>query len=277
MKKYFYIFILISLIFLSCKSNQDKKILARVNEKILYEDDIKKVIPKNVKDPDFFKQKYINDWIRKELMISHAEMNLSSNLDKFEDQIEDYRSSLLIYAFQQEMLDKNLDLEVKDSKIKEYYDQNKEEFKLSFNIFKGRFIVLDKSAPDINEIYNLYKSKEIDDLLKLEDYCNQFSKSYSLNDTIWKRFSLVSNSLSNIILDEEEFLKNNSYSVNEKDNLIYFIYINDYMIKNDLSPIEVVFDKIKDVILNKRKVKYLEDLENKIYNNALNNNEIKIY
>ena len=49
------------------------------------------------------------------------------------------------------------------------------------------------------------------------------------------------------------------------------------MIKNDLSPIEVVFDKIKDVILNKRKVKYLEDLENKIYNNALNNNEIKIY
>ena len=59
--------------------------------------------------------------------------------------------------------------------------------------------------------------------------------------------------------------------------MIYFIYINDYMIKNDLSPIEVVFDKIKDVILNKRKVKYLEDLENKIYNNALNNNEIKIY
>ena len=83
--------------------------------------------------------------------------------------------------------------------------------------------------------------------------------------------------MSNIIVDEEEFLKNNSYSVNEKDNLIYFIYINDYMIKNDLSPIEVVFDKIKDVILNKRKVKYLEDLENKIYNNALNNNEIKIY
>ena len=92
MKKYFYIFILITLFFLSCKSNQDKKILARVNEKILYEDDIKKVIPKNVKDPDFFKQKYINDWIRKELMISHAEMNLSSNLDKFEDQIEYYRS-----------------------------------------------------------------------------------------------------------------------------------------------------------------------------------------
>ena len=102
---------------MSCKSNQDKKILARVNEKILYEDDIKKVIPKNVKDPDFFK-KYINDWIRKELMISHAEMNLSSNLDKFEDQIEDYRSSLLIYAFQQEMLDKNLDLEVKIQRLK---------------------------------------------------------------------------------------------------------------------------------------------------------------
>ena len=59
--------------------------------------------------------------------------------------------------------------------------------------------------------------------------------------------------------------------------MIYFIHINDYMIKNDLSPIEVVLDKIKDVILNKRKVKYLEDLENKIYNNALNNNEIKKY
>lgn len=277
MKSFLHIFTLIAFIFLSCKSNQDKKILARVNEKILYEDDIKKIIPKNVKDPDFFKQKYINDWIRKELMVSHAEMNLSSNLDKYETQIEDYRSSLLIYAFQQEMLDKNLDLELKESKIKEYYDQNKKEFKLSFNIFKGRYIILDKSAPDIDLVYNLYNSKEIDDLLKLEDYCNQFSKNYSLNDSIWKRFSLVSNSLSNIIDDDEEFLKQHSYSVYEKDNLVYFIYIKDYMIKNDLSPIDVVSDKIKDVILNKRKVKYLQELENKIYNNALNNNEIKIY
>ena len=70
-----------------------------------------------------------------------------------------------------------------------YYDQNKKEFKLSFNIFKGRYIVLDKSAPDLDVVYNLYNSKEIDDLLKLEDYCNQFSKNYSLNS--WDNFLIT--------------------------------------------------------------------------------------
>ena len=80
----------------------------------------------------------MNDWIRKELMISYAEMNLSMDLLKYEKQIEDYRASLLIYAYQQELLNQNFDTVIALSEIEDYYEQYKEEFRLSKNIFKGR-------------------------------------------------------------------------------------------------------------------------------------------
>ena len=98
----------------------------------------------------YFVEKFINDWIRRQLLLSHAEINLSVDLVKYEKQVEDYRASLLIFAYQQELINQNLDSAISFSDINDYYDSYISEFDLSKNIFKGRFIIIDKLAPDIN-------------------------------------------------------------------------------------------------------------------------------
>ena len=80
---------------------------------------------------------FMNNWIRRELMISYAEMNLNTDLLRYEKQIEDYRASLLIYAYQQELLNQNFDTVIALSEIEDYYQKYKDEFKLSKNIFKS--------------------------------------------------------------------------------------------------------------------------------------------
>ena len=81
--------------FTSCFSNEEEDVIASVNEKKLYLSDIKLNMPNDLEDSSYFVDKFINDWIRKEVMLSEAEMNLNSNLDKYEKQIEDFISNVI--------------------------------------------------------------------------------------------------------------------------------------------------------------------------------------
>ena len=94
---------------ISCFNNDDQKVIASVYEKDLLLSEVIKEMPQTTEDSTFFVERYMNLWIRKQLMIYHAEINLSSDLLDYEKQITEYRSSLLIYAYQQELIKQNFD------------------------------------------------------------------------------------------------------------------------------------------------------------------------
>ena len=219
----------------------------------------------------------MNDWIRKELMLSHAEMNVSADLVKYEKQIEDYRASLLIYAYQKEILKQELDTVVSLNEIETYYNQHKDEFRLSKNIFKGRFLVIEKTAPNIDIVQDLYKSEKDNAIADLEDYCQQFAREYYLRDTNWQYFSVINNKLPNLIIDEGDFLERTNHMVWEDESMMYYLFVKDYQKTGTLSPLILEKSKIREVLLNKRKVKYLKKLEDDLYQEALSNKKIKIY
>ena len=261
----------------SCFNNNDKQIIASVNEKNLFLSEVTKEMPKEIEDSTFFIDQYMNLWIRKQLMIYHAEINLSSNLLDYETQISEYRSSLLIYAYQQELINQNFDTSISLSEVSQYYNKYKEDFKLFKNIFKGRYIVLDKSAPKLKSFEKWYKSENPKDVEKLADYCYQFAKEYYLTDTSWQYFSRINNKLPKFINEEEYFLENTKGIWFEDIQYRYYIYIKNYQIKGSVSPLTLEIEKIRNVLLNKNKIQYLKQLEDELYQNALDLKKIKIY
>tara|TARA_B110000459_G_scaffold20130_1_gene19362 strand:- start:528 stop:1364 length:837 start_codon:yes stop_codon:yes gene_type:complete len=261
----------------SCLNSDDKQIIASVNEKFLLLSEVLNEIPKATEDSTIFIERYINLWIRKQLMIHHAEINVSSDLINYEAQIAEYRSSLLIYAYQQELINQNFDTSISINEIFDYYNKYREEFKLVENIFKGRYIVVDKSAPKSNYLKKWYKSNKQDDLEELTDYCHQFAKEYSLADSSWQYFSNINNKLPKFITEEEYFLENTEGVWFEDKQYRYYIYINSYKIKGSISPLPFEREKIRNVLLNKNKIKYLKQLEDELYQNALALKKIKIY
>ena len=174
----------------SCFNNEKGRVIASVNENDLLLSQVLKEMPNQIEDSTFFVEKYMNDWVRKQLMIYHAEINLSSDIQNYEKQIEDYRASLLIYAYQQELINQNFDTSISYTQVESYYNQYKDEFKLSKNIFKGRFIVVEKSAPQLKNLNKWYKSDKESSILDLTDYCQQFAKEYYLKDNKWQFFSI---------------------------------------------------------------------------------------
>jgi hypothetical protein len=261
----------------SCFKSDNKQIIASVNEKDLLLSEVLKEMPKATEDSTFFIERYMNLWIRKQLMIYHSEINLSSDLLNYEAQIAEYRSSLLIYAYQQELINQNFDTSITSKEISDYYNQYREEFKLVKNIFMGRYIVVDKSAPKSKNLKKWYKSNKPDDIESLTDYCHQFAKEYYLSDSSWQYFSTINNNLPKFIAEEEYFLENTKGVWFEDQQYRHYIYIKNYQIKGSISPLALEREKIRNVLLNKNKIQYLKQLEDELYQNALALKKIKIY
>ena len=275
--KQLFVFLAVVLLLSSCFKNNEGRIIASVNEKDLMLEEVLEEMPIQIEDSSFFVERYMNDWIRKQLMIYHAEINLSSAIQNYEKQIKEYRASLLIYAYQQELINQNFDTSISLKQVTDYYNQYKDEFKLSKNIFKGRFIVVDRLAPKLINLNKWYKSDTESSLEDLNDYCQQFAKEYYLEDDKWQYFSIFNQKLPEYIIEESYFLENTKGVVFEDVNLRYYVFIKDYLINGSISPLELEQEKIKNVLLNKNKIEYLKQLEDELYQNGLALKKIKIY
>jgi hypothetical protein len=273
------IFILVAFLILAvaCFNDDNQKVIASVHKKDLLLSEVIKEMPQATEDSAFFVERYVNLWIRKQLMIYHAEINLSSDLLDYEKQITEYRSSLLIYAYQQELINQNFDTTISPQAVTDYYTQYHEKFKLEKNIFKGRYIVVDKSAPKLKLLSKWYKSDNIESVESLTDYCQQFAKEYYLEDSSWQYFTTINTKLPEVITEEEYFLQNTKGVWFENAQYRYYIYIKNYQIKGSISPLALEREKIRNVLVNKNKIQYLKQLEDDLCQNGLALGKIKIY
>ncbi len=256
-----------------------EKAIAKVYDVYLYPSDIEGIVPKGTSNEDslLLVQSYIENWVRQTLLIKQAEENVDIDLEKIEQQLENYKSSLLIYAYEQQLIAQKLDTIVTAAQIKSYYEANKENFELKKTILKASYIKLPKNAIRIDNAIKWFKSNKEKDKRELETYCMQFSPDYSLVDTSWLYYDQLSEVIPLDRLSESSVLQNNNYiQISDKD-FIYLVKVKTFMYKEDISPLEIEVDNIKNIIINKRKVEMIDKMENEVYKNARDNNDIEIF
>lgn len=256
-----------------------EKAIAKVYDVYLYPSDIEGIVPKGTSNEDslLLVQSYIENWVRQTLLIKQAEENVDIDLETIDQQLENYKSSLLIYAYEQQLIAQKLDTIVTAAQIKSYYEANKENFELKKTILKASYIKLPKNSIRIDNAIKWFKSNKEKDKRELETYCMQFSPDYSLVDTSWLYYDQLSEVIPLDRLSESSVLQNNNYiQISDKD-FIYLVKVKTFMYKEDISPLEIEVDNIKNIIINKRKVEMIDKMENEVYKNARDNNDIEIF
>jgi len=278
----FKILIFVLLVIAGCKSKDNeinKTPLAKVSDKYLYDVDIKELFTSNLSQEDSvtIAKNFINEWVKKQLLLKKAELNLTEENNDIEKQIEDYRSSLLIFKYKQELINQKLDTVVTDQEIENYYNEYSANFVLNHNIVKVLFLMISKEAPEIDKVKRWYKSNNEENLSRLEDYCYQYATKFDDFNNDWIPFNNLLLELPINIDDQERYLRYNKYVETEDPLYYYFVKINEHSLKSTIQPLEYAKLKIKSIILNKRKFTFIEELENTVYNDALNHNEFIIY
>ena len=277
----FLVLFLTIVLIVSCnKKPEEKKIpVAKVYDKYLYLSDIQHIFPEKVTKDDSLAlaKSYITTWIKTQLIVNKAELNLTADQLDINQQIDAYRSSLLIYKYEDQMIKDKLDTVVSDKEMEAYFDQNTASFVLEDNVVKALYIKIPKTAPDINNVKKWYKSDEHEDIKKLDSYCYNYAAKYDYFKDNWVKFENIQRELPNQIANDDEFLKKSQYIEQEDKGFYYFVYIKEHNSKGSIPLFIVVKSKIKDIIFNKRKIKFLSDLENKIYNDAQDHSNFAIY
>jgi hypothetical protein len=223
-------------------------------------------------------QRYINSWARKQLLINEAASNIDFNEAELERKILDYRYALMVYEFEKEYVQKEINLELTPQEIRTYYESNKDKFELKQNIIRGIYVKVPSQAPRLSQVKKWVQSDKPKDLEELKSYCLRFANAYSLEDSVWINFDeVIKGTPLTAITNKVEFLKQNKFVESTDDEFNYLIRIDEYRITDDISPLPFVEDQIRSIIINKRKVELAKNLEDRVFNEAVRKKDFEVY
>lgn len=281
--RYIWIIIII-LIGVSCSETSlvnKNRALAKVGSKVLMKREIPDLYKEGISEEDSIAlaNKFIENWIRKELLYKKAQENLSrSQQNEINYRIEESKASLSIYYYEQGLIRQKMNAAISEKEINDYYEANPNALKLKDNIVKALFIQVPASSPNIKDVKKWYKSDDDNDLNELESYCYQYAKKFDDFNEEWVSFNFLLKRFPKVITSNpERFLRYNKGIEVKDSSYYYFASIREYKLKSSVSPIEYVENQIKSVIFNQRKIKFINELENSLYNEAKTNSEFEIY
>lgn len=273
-------FILAVVMLTGCnRHDRNRVVLARVDNSFLYLDQVESSIPDGAKETDsiFAVRSFVDNWIRRQLLLNHAEENLRDMKPDFERQLQDYRNALLIYTYEQELVQQNLDTIVSVQELKDYYEKNKESFLLKENIVKVLYVRLYRNEPTINQFRRLMRSDEQNDRLKLAQLAKQNAANYYLDDEAWLFFNDLLKEIPIVTYNQEAFLTNNRFVEIQDSSYYYLINIKDFRVTDSYSPITLEQDRIRYTIINMRKAEIISNLQAELYDRALRKNRFETF
>jgi hypothetical protein len=278
--------LIVALLFLNIAcSNQDnkqqnQKIVAKVGNRNLTKQDLIGLVAlgSSKKDSASIVQRYIENWVNKQIMLQKAEKEIKLNQNEIDKKLTDYKNDLILYEFEKNYIQKNLDTTVKQEQIKNYYEENPANFELKQNIVKGVWAKVRKDNKEANNAIKELLIKAQYDPQKIKSELPKNSAQYKIFDENWIDIeSIIKDTPFHAITNRINFIQTNRFSENTDEEYTHFLLINAYKVTNQLSPIEFVKPRIINMLLNQRKIQLLKNMEKNIYEEAKKNKLFQIY
>ena len=116
---------LIPLLFKMCGSGDasDERVrLAKVGSNVIYLDEAVQGMPKGLsaKDSSAYVQQFLKNRVKELLIYDKAVKNIPQGKD-IDELVENYRRSLVIYAYQQQVLNEKMQNDITDTEVQVFY------------------------------------------------------------------------------------------------------------------------------------------------------------
>jgi hypothetical protein len=77
--------------------------------------------------------------------------------------------------------------------------------------------------------------------------------------------------------NQEEFLKNHRDVEVQDSSYIYIAHFKDFKIKESVSPLSYEKERVKNILLNKRKITLINKMHLDVYDQAVSKNDFEIF
>ena len=262
------------IIFTSCsyieqyiKEHESEGIIASIGNSHLYKEDIANLVPlgTNTTDSIAIIDAYIQRWATNILIYDNAMRNVS-NQAEINKMVEDYRRTITIHYYKQEMVNEKVKIPT-DKETIEFYENNKNLFLLKHPIAKGALI---KIPNNMKTDKIEHKFKNLKNIEEIEKYALQYAKDYQLFTEHWRQIDeIIDIKSSNLKINKPGYYEEKDSANNTLINIV------EYINQGEVAPIEMIMEEVRSTLYNQQKMKYLDNFNNEIYDYAVKHNKIK--
>ena len=259
---------------------EEDPVIASIDQQYLRKSDLELVKTSGLSQVDSANiiNRYIQSWVKKQLMIKEAAKTMAFDEAEINRKLLDYKYALMVYEFEKAYLEENLDKEVSNSDIEAYYEENSKNFSLKEIIVRINFLKMERNNNQNRNLERLLRLPEGQQKDAVSNIALQQAINYFLEDSTWVRIDdIVINTPLASNPNLVGLLRNEKLIMVEDERYKYYFRILDYKLQDQIPPLDFVKDEIIKILLNKKRVQLVEELQREIYNRALENNEFKIY
>ena len=273
------IYILLALV--SCQKQVEhggKTPLVQVGNSFLYWEDMKQSLPYGISGTDSteFVRKFVRKWIEEQVLYEKAEHNVRGD-ERVERMVADYRRTLVMNSYERELLQQKLPEELSEEELQKYYNENKQLFILEEPVMKGVFIKAPLASPGLKDLKRWYKEKSDESLEQLERYAFRNAVLYEYFYEYWVPVSELEGKM---IVDlsklNDDFEKQRDIEA-EDGEYCYLLHIDEYVMKGEVKPYDLARHEIVDLLVNNRKVEFMNRVKSDLYNQSIEMGRIKYY
>lgn len=270
--------LLFGLLVVGCQAPEpvDRR-LARVHNHVLYLSDLEGLFNENTSPEDSMAiiQTFRDRWIREALILHQAEQNKPENLD-IETLVNNYRESLLKNAYEQVVVEEELDSTIAPEELLAFYEKNKEQYELKTPIIRCFFLKLPLPIGDRDSVRVWWSNPNPKNLQKLEQYCVQNNGTFIFNDSLWTRLEEVAIELPKGSLTAENVAGKRDFQQRD-DKYQYFLKVFEVKNRKEIAPLAFIEEQARKVILHSRKLKLMQKKKEELYDLELRRKNIEIF
>ena len=252
--------------------------LATIGDTHLYKDEVDIVYAQQGRgiDSASFVQDYVQRWAVDVLFHEKAKENVASTAE-IDRMVEKYRESLIQNLYQDRLITQQLVPTITAEEVREFYEKELSLFELTEPYVKGFYVKLPYKNSKIRDVRNRCLRRGQDDLEELERLCSENGYEYQFFMEEWLPFvdlahktPLTEQQLMDRLLRKEiiEFTEG---------KFTYFVCADSILKRNDIKPIEMVSDEIKELLINSKKARFIKQMKRSLYEEALKSGWVILY
>lgn len=256
--------------------------IARAGETYLYRSQLQKMMAQSsrmpTKDSSELAQYHIQQWLMTQLLTATADTLPLARKNAIEQQVVEYRQSLLRYEAEQQIA--KTDTILADTTIDAYYRAHATEWLLKNHMTKVSYMVIYKKALDQANAKKVFFTTTTDtatdtSLTYLNQYCTQYAYRCALEPR-WLTWNELSQLMPLPENNTAAFIKNNNYET--RDSLYtYRLKISERAPAGTTTPLEYCRPQIRDAILHHHRIENIQQRLQQHYQEAQAKNIIEIY
>ncbi len=276
-------FIFIAFVSLLCACKQtrpidDADVLVRVKDRVLGREEIQRQIPRSLSSADSLlmaeslAKKWVKDALVYEVALRNLEREERAEVDRL---VEEYRHSLIRYRYEEQLVRERLSSDFQESDKLRFYEENQSKFVLDKALIKGLFLKVPADAPGLADVKKWYRSTSESAVEKIEKYSVQNAVIYDYFYDKWVDFDQVMDNIPMRVTDANAFLQANRYVEMCDSTYCYLLNISDYLPIGRVAPYDYAGPQIIEMLTNQRKVQFLKDFEDELYNDAVKHGDVE--